>query len=82
MIEAVALLALVAPPLWLMLWRGGVRIRAVLAPALAFGRAFRTVARQTVSEEFDRWFRPWPEFEPDTAPVPTSPWTRPREPVR
>jgi hypothetical protein len=81
-LTALALLALVAPPLWLILWRCGVRVMAVLAPALAFGRAFRTVAREAVSEEFDRWFRPWPEFEPDTASVPTSPWTRPREPVR
>ena len=69
-------------PLWLMLWRGGVGIMAVLAPALAFGRAARTVTRQTVSEEFDRWFQPWPDAEPGASPVPTSPWTRPREPVR
>jgi len=81
-LTALAVLALGAPPLWLMLWRGGVRIMAVLAPALAFGRAARTVTRQTVSEEFERWFRPWPAVEPGAGPVPTSPWTRPREPVR
>jgi hypothetical protein len=80
-LTALALVALIAPPLWLMLWRGGVRVMAVLAPALAFGRASRTVTRHTVSEEFERWFQPWPDIEPCDL-VPTAPWTRPREPVR
>ena len=48
-LTALAVLALVAPALWLMLWRGGVGVMAVLAPALAFGRAARTVTRQAVS---------------------------------
>jgi hypothetical protein len=57
-LTALALVALVAPPLWLMLWRGGVRLMAVLAPGLAFGRAVRAVTRQTASKEFDQWFQP------------------------
>ena len=82
-LTTLALLALAVPHVWLALWRGGVCFMAVLAPALAFGRVARTVRRQTVSEEFDLWFRPWADVvEPDAGPEPTSPWTRPTEPVR
>jgi hypothetical protein len=54
-----ALVALAAPALWLALWRGGVLVMAVAAPALAIGRAARAVARLAVDQEFDRWFHPW-----------------------
>jgi phosphatidylglycerophosphate synthase len=62
-LTVLAPLALVAPELWWSLWRWGVRIMAVLAPTLAFLRAARTVARRSVTSEFDRWFQPW-----DTSP--------------
>jgi hypothetical protein len=58
-LTALAALAVFAPPVWLASWRAGVRLMAVLAPALAFGRAARAVTRQAVDDEFDRWFRPW-----------------------
>ena len=63
-LTALALLALVAPTAWIVLWRVGVRVMAVLAPTLALGRAARGVTRKTVSAEFDRWFRPWPSDVP------------------
>jgi phosphatidylglycerophosphate synthase len=82
-LTALALTALVAPPAWLSLWRGAVRVMAVIAPSLAFGRAARAVTRKTVSAEFDGWFHPWPDETPVSIPDPirTDPWTRPREPV-
>jgi phosphatidylglycerophosphate synthase len=54
-----AALSLLYPPAWLWLWRNGVRLLAVLAPALAIGRAAKALARQAVDDEFDRWFQPW-----------------------
>jgi hypothetical protein len=54
-----AVVAVTAPDLWLMLWRGGALVMAVLAPALAVGRSARAIARLAVDREFDRWFRPW-----------------------
>jgi hypothetical protein len=52
-----AVVALFAPGLWLRLWQWGVAIMALLAPALALGRLGRSLARQTVTAEFDRWFQ-------------------------
>ena len=57
-LTALSLLAIAAPAAWLMLWRGGVRFMAILAPALAFGRAARAIRRGAVEAEFDLWFRP------------------------
>jgi CDP-alcohol phosphatidyltransferase len=56
-LTALALLAIAAPAAWLVLWRGGVRIMAILAPALAVGRAARAILRGAVEAEFERWFR-------------------------
>lgn len=75
-LTVLALLAMIAPPLWLRLWRITVAVMAVLAPTLAFGRAARAVSRAAVSREFDRWFRPTPDDEPSPGP-----WTREGEPV-
>ena len=58
-LTGLALLAMVAPACWLALWRGGVRIMAVLAPALAFGRAARAVIQGSAESEFALWFQPW-----------------------
>jgi hypothetical protein len=63
-LTALALVALVSEPAWLLLWRGGVGIMALLAPALAIGRVARAIAREAVSAEFERWFRPWPDVAP------------------
>jgi hypothetical protein len=58
-LSALAPVAIVAPATWLMLWRAGVAGMAVLAPALALGRAARAISRGSVDGEFERWFRPW-----------------------
>jgi hypothetical protein len=50
--------ALIAPTAWIWLWRSLVLGMAVLAPLLAIGRAARAIRRGTVTQEFDRWFRP------------------------
>jgi hypothetical protein len=57
-LTVLALVAILAPPVWSVLWRGAVGTMAVLAPALALGRAARAVTGRTVSLEFDRWFQP------------------------
>jgi hypothetical protein len=57
-LTALALAAIVAPSLWMLLWRVAAGTMALLAPALALGRAARTVIGQGVSREFDRWFQP------------------------
>jgi phosphatidylglycerophosphate synthase len=57
-LTALAVAALLAPAVWIRLWGIGVATMAGLAPLLAFGRAARAIKRQTVSAEFDRWFRP------------------------
>jgi hypothetical protein len=56
-----ALLAIIAPTLWMIFWRAGVIVMASIAPALAIGRAARAVSRGSVDAEFDRWFRPFGE---------------------
>jgi phosphatidylglycerophosphate synthase len=77
-LTVLAIVALVAPPLWLTLWRGGVLLMAGLAPALALGRATRAVARRSVSAEFERWFEPCHEAGSSIEDITTDPWTRPR----
>ena len=64
-LTVLAALALVWPPLWLTLWRGGMVAMVVLAPALAVGRAARAIRRGDVEEEFDRWFQPKNFSSPD-----------------
>ncbi|MBX6315532.1 MAG: phosphatidylglycerophosphate synthase, partial [Isosphaeraceae bacterium] len=58
-LTVLAALAVLAPSLWLGLWRGGVALKALLAPALAAGRVARAIVRGSIGAEFDRWFRPW-----------------------
>jgi hypothetical protein len=48
-----------APTLGFALWRDSVRLMAILAPTLAVARVARTILRDTVQTEFDRWFRLW-----------------------
>jgi phosphatidylglycerophosphate synthase len=52
-----AIAAIVAPVLWLSLWRGGVLAMSILAPVLSIARIARAVRRGTVEGEFARWFR-------------------------
>jgi hypothetical protein len=58
-LTGLALLAMVAPACWLALWRGVVRLMALLAPALALGRAAQAVIRGSAESEFALWFQPW-----------------------
>ena len=51
-------LSLIDPDLWLLSYRWGVRVMAVLAPTLAVARIAKTVAAGAVEAEFARWFRP------------------------
>ena len=53
-----AALAAVSPRWWVVSWALYVSGMAILAPVLAVGRIARAVARRSVDEEFDRWFRP------------------------
>jgi hypothetical protein len=53
-----------SPAVWLRLWQWGVMTMAILAPALALGRLARSLTRRTVTNEFDRWFQPWPDRDP------------------
>jgi hypothetical protein len=57
-LTGLAAVALIAPSIWLPLWKAGLVGMAVLAPTLAIGRAARTVVRSGVEEEFRQWFRP------------------------
>lgn len=57
-LTALAGLALVAPPAWLIAWRWSVRGMMVLAPGLATLRVARAVCREATEAEFARWF--WP----------------------
>ncbi len=56
-LTAMAALAIVAPSLWLILWRVTAIGMAALAPLLAIARVARSVRRQTAEAEFARWFR-------------------------
>ncbi|QEH33694.1 CDP-alcohol phosphatidyltransferase [Aquisphaera giovannonii] len=55
---ALALLACVAPRLWLRCWEIATLGMAAMAPLLAAARICRGVRRGSVEEEFARWFRP------------------------
>jgi hypothetical protein len=57
-LAALAGLALARPPAWEAAWKVYTLGMAALAPLLAAARAGRAVARDSVSAEFDRWFRP------------------------
>lgn len=57
-VTALGACALIAPALWLGLWRAAVLGMSWLAPALALGRVVRSVLRHAVDREFDQWFRP------------------------
>jgi hypothetical protein len=56
-LSGLALVAVVSADAWEGLWLTSVRVLAVLAPVLAAARAARAVRRESVTEEFDRWFR-------------------------
>jgi CDP-alcohol phosphatidyltransferase len=53
-----AILAILTPAVWLVIWRIGVIFLAVLAPLLGMGRVARSVSRNSVETEFSRWFQP------------------------
>jgi phosphatidylglycerophosphate synthase len=57
-LSGLAVLAIVFPPGWLLLWRLGVCLMAVLAPVLGIGRIARSVSRGAVETEFAQWFQP------------------------
>jgi phosphatidylglycerophosphate synthase len=57
-LTVLAALAIVAPAVWLALWRSSVRVFAGLAPGLAIARSARVVRCGAVEDEFSRWFRP------------------------
>jgi hypothetical protein len=57
-LTGLAAAAIVAPGLWIVLWRSGTVMMAALAPLLAFARAARAISGSSVEDEFDRWFRP------------------------
>jgi hypothetical protein len=63
-LNGMAAVALVAPVLWLVLWKLGVTAMAVLAPALAVARSGRAIVRGASEDEFARWFRPIQDAEP------------------
>lgn len=56
-LTALAVLAIVQPAAWLVLWRGGVLAMAAVAPVLAVTRAARAVNGKAAEAEFARWFR-------------------------
>jgi hypothetical protein len=56
-LTVLATLAMSVPALWLILWRGGVLVLAVLTPALGIGRMARSISRHSVETEFVRWFQ-------------------------
>ena len=58
-LTTLAVLAVVLPPLWLTLWRGGVILLGVLAPIMGIGRTARSISRNSVETEFARWFQPF-----------------------
>lgn len=67
-LTALAVLALVAPASWTLLWKAGVIESACVASALAIGRSARLVMRGQVDAEFDTWFQPWQERALDEPP--------------
>jgi phosphatidylglycerophosphate synthase len=57
-ISCLAILAIVAPDLWLVTWRFYLRLGAIAVPLLALARSARAIARDAVEQEFSRWFQP------------------------
>jgi hypothetical protein len=57
-LTVLAILAIVTPAVWLVIWRIGVIFLAVLTPLLGMGRVARSVSRNSVETEFSRWFQP------------------------
>jgi CDP-alcohol phosphatidyltransferase len=57
-LAGLGMLAIGIPSAWLLLWRALVICMAVLAPALAIGRAARSVTGRAAESEFARWFQP------------------------
>jgi hypothetical protein len=57
-LTALAIISLVAPTIWLGLWRWCLRVTAIAAPLLAFARAVTSVRRGAAETEFGRWFQP------------------------
>jgi len=68
-LTALALTAMMAPGLWIVLWRCGLRGMAVLAPTLAVGRVVRVAGGGAVEADFARWFHPHRVSEIGTRPV-------------
>ncbi len=52
-----AFVALFAPSIWELGWKGSTLAMALLAPALAAGRVARAITRGAVEAEFARWFQ-------------------------
>jgi hypothetical protein len=52
-----AVLAVFAPEVWRLSWRGFVVVMALMAPALGLARVGRAIALGAVEDEFGRWFR-------------------------
>jgi CDP-alcohol phosphatidyltransferase len=77
-----AVVALALPELWIWLWRGGVLLLAVLAPALGAARIGRSITTGAVETEFSRWFQPIRESADHERGQPGVPpathWTRSR----
>jgi hypothetical protein len=57
-LTVLAVLAGVRPAVWLVSWRSGALLMAVLAPLLGAARIARSVTRGLAEAEFSRWFRP------------------------
>jgi phosphatidylglycerophosphate synthase len=79
-LAVLALAAALVPGLWMLLWRGGVLILAVLTPVLGMARACRSIANATVETEYSQWFKPIEEpagEEPSRRLIPPAAhWTR------
>jgi CDP-alcohol phosphatidyltransferase len=50
-------IAIVAPQLWVVIWKFCVVGMACLAPLLAAGRVARVLSKGSIETEFDRWFQ-------------------------
>lgn len=57
-LAALAVVAVSSPALWTVMVRGYVAAMAILAPALAIGRAGKAIVRDSPGMEFRRWFEP------------------------
>jgi hypothetical protein len=71
-LTGLAALAMLGPSWWMIAWKSGLMAMAVLAPALAVGRAGRSIMRAEAEREFGRWFDPRPSEGAGSAPEPIS----------